>query len=130
MGNVGIYHGRLGKDANVRDTSAGEICELRMACDFWEDGQKQDFWFKVKVWRPSQAVKNLRTRDQVLVTAGDWTEEKWTGKDGDERVTLVITAIKIEVLPGRNGEAEPAPASKPATKPATTTKRPPASDDW
>ena len=129
MGNVSLYYGRLGKDANVRDTSAGEIAELRMACDFWEDGKKQDFWFNVKVWRPSQAIKNLRTRDQLLVTAGDWTEEKWTDRDGKPRVTLVLTAIKVELLPGRDGDTEPAPASKPAAKP-TTTKRPPASDDW
>lgn len=123
MGNIQIFHGHLGRDAQVRDTSKGEVCELNIACDFWKDGQKTAHWFKVTVWRAAPAVKRLQKGDQVLVYAPPYTVETWKGRDGDERQTLVLTAVKVEVL-----KDEPAKSEPRAAQPTRRSTPPPA--DW
>lgn len=129
MGNLELYHGRLGKDAQIRETSAGELAELNLGCDFEEDGQKQVCWFKVKAWRPSAAIKALRSGDEVIVYSARYKVETWKGREGDTRETLVLVAVKVEVLPSRKGKSEPnPPATKPASRPSGWRSRP-ADDD-
>lgn len=123
MGNIQIFHGRLGRDAQVRDTSKGEVCELNLACDFWKDGQKATHWFKVTVWRAPLGVRRLQKGDQVLVYAPPYTVETWKGRDGEERQTLVINAVKVEEV--LKSGAPPTPADAPRKQPAGWS-----SDDW
>lgn len=129
MGNLELYYGRLGKDAQAHETNAGELAELRLGCEFEKNGQKKSSWFKVKVWRPSAAIKALQSGDEVIVYAPGYKVETWTGRDGDTRETLVIVAVKVEVLPSRKGKSEPTPpATKPASRPSGGRSRP-ADDD-
>lgn len=134
MGNLELYHGRLGKDAQIRETSAGELAELNLGCDFEEDGQKQVYWFKVKAWRPSAAIKALRSGDEVIVYSAPYKVETWKGREGDTRETLVLVAVKVEIMPSRHAEqpaseTKPArPAQKPASRPSGGRPKP-ADDD-
>lgn len=130
MGNIHLFHGRLGRDAVSRETRAGVVVELSIACDFIDkNGQKTTHWFKASAWHRAGELGRLRKGDQVLVYAPPHTVEVWTGRDGEERQTLVLNAVKVEVL--KSG-APPTPADAPRNQPTARPSAPAgrSSDDW
>lgn len=112
--------GNVGTEPQIRFLGSGTaVANFNIACNKpgakKGDGQEPD-WFKVEIWGDDAqaAVDTLRKGSRVAVT-GRVRTERWTGKDGTERVTTVIRA---DSWSSPDGQA-PATVSA-ADKPAAT----------
>lgn len=110
--------GNLGSDPELRTLSSGTaVCNFNLAVNRpgakKGDGQQPD-WFKVEVWgdQAMLAADTLRKGSRCIVT-GRARTERWTGKDGQERVTTVIRAEEW-----RTPDYAPATAAGAAAQPA------------
>ena len=115
--------GNLGSDPEIRFLGSGTaVCNFNLAVNKpgakKGDGQQPD-WYRVEIWgdQAQVAADTLRKGSRCIVT-GRVRTEKWTTKDGQERVTTIIRAE--EWSGDWNGVTAPAlPAAAPAaTAPA------------
>ena len=116
--------GNLGSDPELRTLGSGTaVCNFNLAVNKpgakKGDGQQPD-WFKVEVWgnQAMAAADTLRKGSRCTVT-GRVRTERWTGKDGQERVTTVIRAEEWRCPDAAPAAAGGAPAARPAAA-ATT----------
>lgn len=122
--------GNLGSDPELRTLGSGiAVCNFNLAVNKpgakKGDGQQPD-WFKVEVWgdQAMSAADTLRKGSRCIVT-GRVRIERWTSRDGQERVTTVIRADEW-----RTPDAAPAPAAGGATaQPAAAVTTWQSSDD-
>ncbi len=110
--------GNLGSDPELRTLGSGTaVCNFNLAVNKHGakkgDGQQPD-WFKVEIWgdQAMNAADTLRKGSRCIVT-GRVRTERWTGKDGQERVTTVIRADEW-----RTPDAAPAAAAGAPAQPA------------
>ncbi len=110
--------GNLGSDPELRTLGSGTaVCNFNLAVNKHGakkgDGQQPD-WFKVEIWgdQAMTAADTLRKGSRCIVT-GRVRTERWTGKDGQERVTTVIRADEW-----RTPDAAPAAAAGAPAQPA------------
>ena len=110
--------GNLGSDPELRTLGSGAaVCNFNLAVNKpgakKGDGQQPD-WFKVEIWgdQAMTAADTLRKGSRCIVT-GRARTERWTGKDGQERVTTVIRADEW-----RTPDAAPAAAAGASAQPA------------
>ena len=85
----------------VRQTKSGKtVAKARMVIKTYGD-DTDDMWVSVNMWEnlaenTNYSFPNDAKTIRVMVT-GRLQEEKWTGKDGNERKELVITADQVAV---------------------------------
>lgn len=102
----------IGSEINMRYTPSGvPVADFRVAVNrTWsnENGkQEHTLWLKIVAWRKQAelASQYLDKGREVLVIGELEDPEQWTGKDGTNRVTQVVTAQKIVFLGGGKGSA-------------------------
>ena len=116
--------GNLGSDPELRFLGSGTaVANFNLAVNKpgakKGDGQQPD-WFKVEIWgdQAMTAADTLRKGSRCIVT-GRVRTERWTGKDGQERVTTVIRADEWRTPDAAPAAAAGVPAAQPAAA-ATT----------
>ncbi len=93
--------GRLGDDPRTFTTRNGTAdVELSLALDLpprTPDGEGITRWVKVKAFGhlASRTADSVRTGDRITVQADDFYAEAWTGKDGEPRGRVTLTASDI-----------------------------------
>jgi single-strand DNA-binding protein len=107
------FIGRLGKDVELRYTSAGDaICNFSIACG-WKSKDKEGVeWVRVTAFGKLAGVcgQYLKKGSQVYV-AGRFTTRKWE-KDGVTQYSTEINLDQMQML-GDKQERE-APANEPS----------------
>lgn len=103
--------GRLGQDPELRWTSSGvPVCSFSLATSrgyFNEAGEwvETTTWLKVITWRKlAELCAQYLSKGRLVFVQGDIAAEGWTGKDGQVRADLVLTAREVKFL--RNGKKE------------------------
>jgi len=95
--------GHAGKAAEFRDVARGLTVfsvavskSRKLNTGEWEETTT---WFNIKCWGEygKKLVGKLHKGDLVQVT-GELSLDKWTGKDGTDMTTLVVTADPSNVL--------------------------------
>lgn len=110
--------GNLGSDPEIRFLSSGTaVCNFTLAVNKLGakkgDGSQPD-WFKVEVWGDqAQAAADALRKGSRCIVSGRARTERWTGKDGTERITTVIRAEEW-----RSPDALPAPVAAAPAGPA------------
>lgn len=108
--------GRLGRDPDVRQTQSGvAVLKFSLATsEFSKDGKggfnQSTQWHNVVAFR-DQAERwgpNLR-KGQMVYVEGPLRSEKWTDRDGIERVTWSLHAQKLEFCERRDQSQTGAP---------------------
>ena len=98
--------GRLGEDVELRNSAAGkDWCRLSVGV-----GEGDDLtWVSVAVFEEkARALAGLKKGSEVYIE-GRLSLDTWTGKDGQQRTGLSVSAWRVEVL-GRIGKSRPAKA--------------------
>lgn len=117
-----IIVGNLGKDPEIRYTSAGKpIANLTVATsESWKDkntGQKQERaeWHRVTFFdKLAEIVGQYLKKGSKIYLEGKLQTRMWKDKDGQDRYTTEIVGSEMKMLGGKNdGESRAAPA--PAT---------------
>ncbi len=110
----------------VRTTKTGKIvAKARMVIKTYGD-DTDDMWVSVNMWENLAQNTNFSFPDDAktirCMVTGRLQEEKWTGKDGNERKELVITADQVAVcldyqtVSGLQYQAKDTPSSAYANK--------------
>ncbi len=117
--NKVILIGNLTRDPEMRTTQAGiPVCSFTVAVNRRsknaEAGQPDADFFRISAWRQLAELCNryLAKGRKVCVT-GSITLQNFTGKDGQQRSSLEVTADEVEFLSPRGeggGEGRPEPA--------------------
>ena len=86
----------------VRTTKTGKIvAKARMVIKTYGKDDDNDMWISVNMWENLAQNTNYSFPDDAktirVMVSGRLQEEKWTGKDGNERKELVLTADQVAV---------------------------------
>lgn len=112
--NDGCYIGRLGNDPELKKTAAGVVlCPFSLAVKRPHSKDVVD-WINFTAWRQNAEFlcKYGHKGDRVAVT-GHLVVDKFTDKDGNNRVSYNIVCDSLELL--ADGKRSPATISSPDT---------------
>jgi single-strand DNA-binding protein len=122
--NKVILVGNVGKDADVRNTKKGDvIVSFSLATSEKWDGGEDTQWHRVDVFgKLANAIQDYVKKGRQVYVEGQLVYDKWTDKDGVEKVSAKIKVGfngKLVMLGKAQGSQEEAqervrPASKPA----------------
>lgn len=109
-----IIVGNVGRSPELKYTPSGvAVCDFSLAVsERWTDanGAKQErtTWWKVTCWRGlAETVANyVKKGRQVLVYARRVEADAYTGRDGEARASLVVTADDVRFLSGGSDQGE------------------------
>lgn len=110
--NTVVLTGRLGKDPvlkTIRDDLV--VCTFSLAFthdwDPMEQDQDNTSWIEVECWGSTAKSVERRLRKGLRVgVTGRLCVNKWTGRDGVDRETVILKLLTFEILQSRN-ESEP-----------------------
>ena len=89
--------GRVVKDAEIRETSKGNVLKFRMAVDGYNGGKVTDF-YNVSVWRSIDFLAPQLTRGAFVVAVGALTQREYEYQ-GEKRRDLEINADRVDAAP-------------------------------
>lgn len=104
--------GNAGRDPELRFTSSGRaVCDFSLAVNrTWTDRQSNErqqetTWFKITCWGnlAENVAQYVNKGKQVLVVADRIEASAFTGRDGNLRASLDITARDVRFLAGTGG---------------------------
>ncbi len=114
MVNRVILVGRLGRDPEMRHTTAGTpVTNFSVATnEKWKnqsgEPQERTEWHKVVTWNKLAEISNqYLTKGQLVFIEGRIQTREWDDRDGNKRQTTEIVASDMKMLGGR-GDAHPA----------------------
>ncbi|WP_461209896.1 single-stranded DNA-binding protein [Desulfocurvus sp. DL9XJH121] len=97
--------GRLGVDPELRYTQSGQpVANFRMATDESYRGQDGNMverteWHRIVVWgRQAEPVANYLHKGSMVYVEGSLQTQKWQAKDGSDRYTTEIKAMRVQFL--------------------------------
>lgn len=97
----GYMVGRLGKDAEVKFTKAGDpVCSFSIACDSGFGDNKRTLWVDCSLWgeRGKKLAEYLLKGNQIAV-AGDLSVRAWkSDRDGEAHANLQLNVDKVTLL--------------------------------
>lgn len=107
--------GNLGADPELRETSGGPVCNLRVATtEKWKDRdgnmQERTEWHSVTVWgNQANACGQYLAKGRQVYVQGRLQSREYQDKDGNSRKAWDIVANKVQFLGGRDGGNEQRP---------------------
>jgi len=89
--------GRLGADPEMRFTQKGTpVTTFRVAVD---GRQNETTWFRVTTWgKLAEVCNQYLGKGRLVFVEGEVKVSTWTGKDGQPRATLELTANTVKFL--------------------------------
>lgn len=122
--NLLTIAGRLGRDAELKETPAGKaVVNFAVAVDIGRGENKQTLWVDCSLWgdRASKLAPYL-TKGKQVTLAGDVGLRTFTKKDGSSGAAMTCDVQRLTLQGGRDAEQPPqtpAPAAPARTRPPT-----------
>lgn len=119
--HIGIYAGRLGRDASVKTLESGKtVTELALAVDIGWGDKKETQWVDAAWWGDrGQKLAPYLTKGKQLTLLGRQTFSTYTAKDGAVRVKIKLDVLECAMQGGGEPRSDSAPAPRRApAKPA------------
>jgi len=105
--------GNVGRDAEMRFTPSGvPVTDFSLAINRrWTDRdgntQEKTTWYKVICWRKlAETAAQYIRKGKLILVEGEIEASAFTGRDGEARATLELTANNFKFLGGRRDDAE------------------------
>ena len=102
-----VIVGNLGSDPEMRFTPDGTaVTSFSVAVNrHWtaKDGSQGEktTWFRVTAWRKlAETCNQYLSKGRTVLVEGEVEASAWTGKDGEARATLELTARNVKFLCG------------------------------
>lgn len=117
--NLGIFGGRLGRDAELHTVPAsGEsVLNFSVAVDIGTRDNPKTQWVECAIFgKRAQSLERWLTKGVKVTVSGRVSLDTFKGRDGVERTSLKMSVNEIDMhLPPKDGQA---PAQRPAASPA------------
>lgn len=133
--NKVILIGNVGRDPESKTTQSGTpLVTFSIATTYGAGDNRQTEWHKVVCWaKLAEVAEQYIRKGRKVYVEGRIQSQKYTGKDGVERVSYDIIANQIDLLDPRPTEeaAPPTPTVAPrvSSRPSRPSSRPPSDDD-
>jgi len=117
-----LLAGRLGREPELRYTPNGTgVCTVSVAVPLYrgKDKDKDTLWLDVTAYGVAGETLSKIPKGAPVVVEGVLDQERWTGRDGQERTKIVVKANRVQRLDW-DGES-----SAQATDPARSARRAP-----
>jgi single-strand DNA-binding protein len=110
-----VIVGHTGRDAEMRYTPTGvpvtdfSLATTRRWTNANGETQEKTTWWKIICWRKmAEIAAQYIRKGKLILVEGEVEASAFTGKDGEARATLELTANNFKFLGGRrdNGEGE------------------------
>ena len=102
--NKFLIEGRLGKDAEVRESNGNKFLSLTIAENQLVGKEKKTFWYDVISFNFNEKLVQYYKKGSVLFVTGTLTSDVETGKDGVTRCRRKIIADALDFLSGGKSE--------------------------
>lgn len=114
MINTVVITGRLGQDPELRYLQSGTaVASLNLAVDDFrkaQDGSSEKItnWFRCNFWGKTAEILNQYARKGKKITvSGSLVQRTWKDRDGNDRTSVEIRVINLDLGEKMNGEAHP-----------------------
>ena len=106
--------GRLGKDAEVRQTQSGAVAGFSVATDAGFGDRKQTLWFDCSIWgkRAESGLIDYLKKGQQVAVSGDLSEREHEGK-----VYKQIRVDDLDLMGGKQQSAGGSGGNQPQSAP-------------
>jgi single-strand DNA-binding protein len=126
-----IVHGKIGRDAEIRQAGNSQVSDLAIAYNYGKkdnDGKKPTQWVRGSLWGNYAATMQqyLTKGTSVYVVLKDVNVRTYAKNDGSAGVSLEGEVVTIEITARPQpapGAAPPPPARAPARAPAPAPTR-------
>lgn len=126
--NSCVILGRLGQDAELKETSGGkDMLKFSVANNTGFGDRKQTNWFNCVMWgeRGVKIAEFLKKGTQVVVS-GEITLNTYENKDGVEKSSLNLNVSNVSFAGSKEKDGDEPAAKSRTSRPASNT--PPSSD--
>lgn len=114
--NQGIFSGRLGRDAEVKQTTKDSVTAFSVATDIGFGDNKRTLWVACSMWGTrGEKVAPYLTKGTPVTVSGDIDLREYTGKDGTAKSEITLNVQRLTLQGRGSQESSPSPA---ATAPA------------
>lgn len=120
--NKFLIEGRLGKDAEVRESNGSKFLSLTVAENQFVDKEKKTFWYDVICFNYNEKLVQYYKKGSVLFITGNLTTDVETGKDGVTRCRRKIVADALDFLSGGKSDSNETTTQVETQQPANTKK--------
>lgn len=93
-----LIEGRLGKDAEVRESNGSKFLSMTIAENQFVGKEKKTFWYDVLAFNYNDKLVQYYKKGSPLFITGQLTADEETGKDGVTRCRRRIVADAIDFL--------------------------------
>jgi len=111
------FDGRLGRDAELRYTPAGDpILSFTVASDIGFGDRKTTNWFNCQVWgKRGESLKDFLKKGQQVTVYGSLTLREWEDKEGAKRLSPDVRVDEISLQGGKQegNHTQESPADTP-----------------
>lgn len=99
------FTGRLGADAELRNTSSGQaVAQFRVASDVGFADKKTTNWFQCQLWgKRGEALSQYLVKGLQVTVFGTLTLREWEDKSGLKRISPDVSVDEIELQGGGSG---------------------------
>lgn len=96
----GTFAGRLGRDADLRQTPAGKsVCNFSVAVDKRNGQDKVTMWIDAAIWeKRAEALAQYLTKGTPVVISGEIGIRQYQAKDGTEKAALTCNVREITLM--------------------------------
>lgn len=128
--NLAIFQGRLGNDAEVKETAGGKTVTKFSVCNtrrFTVGGERREdsTWVRVTAWNGvASGISDYLVKGKEVTVVGSLQTSQWEDADGNKRSSTEINAREIHLGadPRGGGEEDEAPARTAPRPPARKTQ--------
>lgn len=113
MVNKVILVGHVGRDPEIRDTTAGPVAQISIATsETWRDkntGEKREKteWHRVVAFqRLAEICGQYLSKGRQVYIEGSLQTREWQDKDGNRRFTTEIVAKNMQMLGGKSDSGQ------------------------
>ena len=108
--NLGIFGGRLGKDAELNRRTTGEpVLNFSLAVDVGTKQEPKTMWIECALWgKRGEALQPYLIKGLKVTVTGRISLDEYTSKqDGSKRTAMRVTVSEIDLHGGRDQAAQP-----------------------
>lgn len=119
--NLGIFGGRIGRDADLRTTPGGDqVANFPLATDVGTRDNPKTLWIDCSLFgKRAESLQKFLVKGNKITATGRVTLDTFKGRDGVERsvLKLIVQEIDLHLPPKGSTGAAPADEGAPAKAP-------------
>lgn len=110
MGALAVVSGRLGSDPEIREVGDNKVCNFSVATNRRVKGEDITDWHNLTAWnKTAETIATHMKKGEFHEFSGDLTNNRYTDKEGVERVKTEIQVRKFDFGPNPKKEKEEVP---------------------